>query len=138
MHVDELATRVSHAEAQTGYGDGRDHDRSGQWARPLTAPEDEHHGRQQRRDTARPHKLLGCLLVGFNGALRNHPFNPFFVVAPRIDGDEARSQERGLRATSEATVRQQAPVVYRKSGLRNRSDLSAFFLEDLLLPRSAA
>lgn len=43
-----------------------------------------------------------------------------------------------IRATSEATVRQQALVVYRKSGLRNRSDLSAFFLEDLLLPRSAA
>ncbi|MDP2054226.1 MAG: hypothetical protein Q8L75_11365, partial [Acidobacteriota bacterium] len=42
-----------------------------------------------------------------------------------------------VRATSEATVRQQALVVYRKSGLRNRSDLSAFFLEDLLLPRAA-
>jgi DNA-binding CsgD family transcriptional regulator len=41
-----------------------------------------------------------------------------------------------VRATSEATVRQQALSVYRKSGLRNRSDLSAFFLEDLLLPRS--
>lgn len=43
-----------------------------------------------------------------------------------------------VRSTSEATVRQQALVVYRKSGLRNRSDLSAFFLEDLLLPRTAA
>jgi len=40
-----------------------------------------------------------------------------------------------LRATGEATVRQQALAVYRKAGLRNRSDLSAFFLEDLLLPR---
>ncbi len=40
-----------------------------------------------------------------------------------------------VRNTSEPTVRQQALVVYRKSGLRNRSDLSAFFLEDLLLPR---
>jgi DNA-binding NarL/FixJ family response regulator len=39
------------------------------------------------------------------------------------------------RSTSEPTVRQQALMVYRKSGLRNRSDLSAFFLEDLLLPR---
>jgi hypothetical protein len=26
-------------------------------------------------------------------------------------------------------------MVYRKSGLRSRSELSAFFLEDLLLPR---
>jgi DNA-binding CsgD family transcriptional regulator len=41
-----------------------------------------------------------------------------------------------VRHTTEATVRQQALALYRKSGLRNRSDLSAFFLEDLLLPRS--
>jgi len=40
-----------------------------------------------------------------------------------------------VRQTSEATVRQQALAIYRKSGLRSRSDLSAFFLEDLLLPR---
>lgn len=39
-----------------------------------------------------------------------------------------------VRATSETTIRQQALAIYRKSGLRNRSDLSAFFLEDLLLP----
>lgn len=42
-----------------------------------------------------------------------------------------------IRQTSEATVRQQALMVYRKSGLANRSELSAFFLEDLLLPRAA-
>lgn len=42
-----------------------------------------------------------------------------------------------LRATSEPTVRQQALMIYRKSGLRNRSELSAFFMEDLLLPRDA-
>jgi DNA-binding NarL/FixJ family response regulator len=40
------------------------------------------------------------------------------------------------RETSETTIRQQALAIYRKSGLRNRSDLSAFFLEDLLLPPS--
>jgi DNA-binding CsgD family transcriptional regulator len=39
-----------------------------------------------------------------------------------------------LRNTSERTVRQQALAVYRKSGLNGRSDLAAFFLEDLLLP----
>jgi len=38
------------------------------------------------------------------------------------------------RLTSETTIRQQALAIYRKSGLRNRSELSAFFLEDLLLP----
>jgi DNA-binding CsgD family transcriptional regulator len=41
-----------------------------------------------------------------------------------------------LRSTNEQTVRQQALVIYRKAGLRNRSELSAFFLEDLLLPRA--
>lgn len=39
-----------------------------------------------------------------------------------------------LRRTSERTVRQQALAVYRKSGLGGRTDLAAFFLEDLLLP----
>jgi DNA-binding NarL/FixJ family response regulator len=39
-----------------------------------------------------------------------------------------------VRSTSETTIRQQALSIYRKSGLRNRSELSAFFLEDLLLP----
>lgn len=43
----------------------------------------------------------------------------------------------GARATAETTVRQQALSVYRKSGLRGRSDLAAFFLEDLLLPSAA-
>lgn len=40
-----------------------------------------------------------------------------------------------LRETSERTVREQGRAVYRKSGLGGRSGLSAFFLEDLLLPR---
>jgi DNA-binding CsgD family transcriptional regulator len=39
-----------------------------------------------------------------------------------------------MRHVGEATVRQQAQGVYRKSGLANRNDLAAFFLEDLLLP----
>lgn len=43
----------------------------------------------------------------------------------------------GVRQTSEITIRQQALAVYRKSGLKGRSELSAFFLEDLLLPRTA-
>jgi DNA-binding CsgD family transcriptional regulator len=39
-----------------------------------------------------------------------------------------------VRHVGEATVRQQSQGIYRKSGLANRSDLAAFFLEDLLLP----
>ena len=37
----------------------------------------------------------------------------------------------GLRRTAEATIRQQAQNVYRKSGLSTRSELAAYFLEDL-------
>jgi len=42
----------------------------------------------------------------------------------------------GVRDTSERTVRQQAASVYKKGGLAGRAELSAFFLEDLLLPSS--
>lgn len=41
-----------------------------------------------------------------------------------------------LTERSERTVRQHAVAVYRKSGLGGRAELSAFFLEDLLLPGS--
>ena len=46
----------------------------------------------------------------------------------------SHKEAAAARATSETTIRQQALAIYRKSGLRNRSELSAFFLEDLLLP----
>ena len=36
---------------------------------------------------------------------------------------------------SERTVRQQCSAVYKRSGLGGRAELSAFFLEDLLLPQ---
>jgi DNA-binding CsgD family transcriptional regulator len=42
-----------------------------------------------------------------------------------------------IRATSERTVRQQARELYRKAGVGGRAELSAWFLEDLLLPDSA-
>lgn len=38
-----------------------------------------------------------------------------------------------IRNTSEKTVRQQASSIYQKSNLSSRSELSAFFLEDLLV-----
>lgn len=41
-----------------------------------------------------------------------------------------------LQEKSERTVRQHAVAVYRKSKLSGRAELSAFFLEDLLLPVS--
>jgi putative tricarboxylic transport membrane protein len=39
-----------------------------------------------------------------------------------------------LRKTSERTVRQQAQAIYRKAGLKGRTDLAAYFLEDVLPP----
>jgi len=42
-----------------------------------------------------------------------------------------------VRGISERTARQQAGTVYSKSGLDGRAELSAFFLEDLLLPQPA-
>ncbi|MFC1362947.1 MAG: response regulator transcription factor, partial [gamma proteobacterium symbiont of Ctena orbiculata] len=39
-----------------------------------------------------------------------------------------------MRDVSEKTVRQQAHAIYRKAKLSGRAALSAFFLEDLLLP----
>ena len=41
-----------------------------------------------------------------------------------------------LRRTSEATIRQQAQGVYRKSGLAGRAELAAFFLESLFESRA--
>jgi DNA-binding CsgD family transcriptional regulator len=43
-----------------------------------------------------------------------------------------------VRCTSEKTARVQSSAVYMKSGLAGRSELSAFFLEDLLPPASAS
>ena len=41
-----------------------------------------------------------------------------------------------IRKTAEKTVRHQAAAIYSKAGVEGRSDLSAFFLEDLLLPQN--
>jgi DNA-binding CsgD family transcriptional regulator len=40
-----------------------------------------------------------------------------------------------VRNASERTIRDQARAIYRKAGVTGRTELSAFFLEDLLLPR---
>lgn len=46
----------------------------------------------------------------------------------------AHKEIASLRQCSEATIRQHATAVYRKSGLTSRSQVTAFFLEDLLMP----
>jgi DNA-binding CsgD family transcriptional regulator len=42
-----------------------------------------------------------------------------------------------LRATTEATVRQQAQSIYRKAGLPGKTAFSAFFLEELFTPEGS-
>nr|HMN69592.1 helix-turn-helix transcriptional regulator [Bdellovibrionales bacterium] len=42
-----------------------------------------------------------------------------------------------IRKTSEKTARAQSTAIYEKSGLSGRSELAAFFLEDLLGPSEA-
>ena len=42
------------------------------------------------------------------------------------------------RSTSEATIRQQAQSAYRKSGLSNRAEFAAFFLDDLFATGAAS
>jgi DNA-binding CsgD family transcriptional regulator len=49
----------------------------------------------------------------------------------------SHKQVAQVRDTSERTVRQQAREVYRKAQVGGRAELSAWFLEDLLLPESA-
>ncbi len=41
-----------------------------------------------------------------------------------------------IRSTTEKTARVQSMAIYQKAGLAGRAELSAFFLEDLLLPSS--
>lgn len=41
------------------------------------------------------------------------------------------------RSTSEKTTAQQISAIYDKSGLHNRAEFAAFFLEDLLLPQNS-
>lgn len=47
----------------------------------------------------------------------------------------SHSEIANLRNASERTIRDQARAIYRKAGLTGRTELSAFFLEDLLLPK---
>ncbi|WP_367154789.1 helix-turn-helix transcriptional regulator [Methylomonas sp. HYX-M1] len=46
----------------------------------------------------------------------------------------SHAQIAELRHSSERTIRDQARAIYRKAGVNNRIELSAFFLEDLLMP----
>jgi DNA-binding CsgD family transcriptional regulator len=94
-------------------------------------------------DAARWKREAADVLQGFGAAI-DRQFDRWGLTP--AEREVALLQLKGLRhkeiavmrQTSERTVRQQALSIYRKSGLTGRSDLAAFFLEDVLLPTSTS
>lgn len=94
---------------------------------------------RQRADLAQlsllARKQLEGLAVFINAHFENWDLTPAEkeVALLLLKGFSMR-EIADLRDISERTARQQATAVYGKSGLNGRTGLSAFFLEDLLLP----
>ena len=84
--------------------------------------------------------LLAVYVLGFSAYAHPMQFTRWGLTAAEREvgllllKGLSHKEVAAMRSTGETTIRQQALAIYRKSGLRNRSDLSAFFLEDLLLP----
>jgi DNA-binding CsgD family transcriptional regulator len=109
----------------------------GETRRQLTQTRRELAARGAERDAwrARSEKLLRGLGEEIDGQLRAWGLTPVEreTALLLLKGYEHK-EIAGLQEKSERTVRQHAVAVYRKSGLSGRAELSAFFLEDLLLP----
>ena len=58
-------------------------------------------------------------------------------IALRLLKGHSHKQIAFETGRSERTVRQHSVAIYQKSGLRGRAELSAFFLDDILLPATA-
>ncbi len=92
-----------------------------------------------RADAARWHREADHALRGLGAAI-DHQFDHWKLssaereIALLILKGLSLKEIADARHTSERTVRQQALGIYRKAGLAGRAELSAFFLEDLLLP----
>ncbi len=83
----------------------------------------------------RAEKLLRGLGEEINRQLREWGLTPVErETALLLLKGYGHKEVAALQEKSERTVRQHAVSVYRKSGLSGRAELSAFFLEDLLLP----
>lgn len=92
-----------------------------------------------RQDSLRWKQKVGKFSQGLTGAILDQFHEWGLSVA---ESDVAFLLLKGfslkeiaaLRKTTEQTVRQQAAAIYGKSQLDGRAQLSAFFLEDLLVP----
>lgn len=96
---------------------------------------------EQERDAwrQRAEKLLRGLGEEIDAQLRRWELTPAErEVALLLLKGYGHKEIAGHTGRSERTIRQHAVAVYRKSGLSGRAELSAFFLEDLLLPREEA
>jgi DNA-binding CsgD family transcriptional regulator len=105
--------------------------------RTLTRTEERLHAEEEEREAWRGR--AGKLLRGLGEEIdtqfaRWHLTPTEREVALLVLKGLEHKQIAALLERSERTVRQHAVAVYRKSGLSGRAELSAFFLEDLLLP----
>jgi DNA-binding CsgD family transcriptional regulator len=90
---------------------------------------------ERERWQARATRLLHGLGVEIDAQFERWSLTPAErQVAVLLLKGLGHKEVAALLDRSERTVRQHAVSVYRKSGLAGRAELSAFFLEDLLLP----
>jgi len=105
--------------------------------RKLTRSEADRAATQRDRDRWRQRatKLLDGLGVEIDRQFAEWSLSPKErEVALMLLKGYGHKEAAAVLGRSERTVRQQSVSVYRKSGLGGRAELSAFFLEDLLLP----
>jgi hypothetical protein len=69
-------------------------------------------------------------------SLAVHAFVSSVLSNGDVGGGVCLPSGGGAWQIGETTARQQAGAIYRKAGLSGRHELAAFFLEDLLGPRS--
>ena len=97
------------------------------------------HAKDQKTEAERYKQLSENYLEGLGDEIERH------MMAWKLTGAEREValllikglliKEIGeIRGVKEKTIRQQSLSIYKKSGLGNRSELAAFFLEDLLGP----
>ena len=104
-----------------------------------TRTELEARGAERDAWRARAEKILRGLGEEIDGQLREWGLTPVErETALLLLKGYGHKEIAALQEKSERTVRQHAVAVYRKSGLSGRAELSAFFLEDLLLPANDA
>ncbi|WP_341367604.1 hypothetical protein [Yoonia sp. BS5-3] len=95
----------------------------------------------QAADLARLHALARKQLEGL-GAYMSAQFDGWGLtpaekdVALMLLKGFSMKEIANLREITDRTARQQATTVYSKAGLNGRAALSAYFLEDLLLPQT--